>query len=84
MSNFGSIRAWVLIQILPSGERGGLPAWPISYPSGRLSLDDVLHILLIEDGEGKPALLDVYDMLATKTWWFVWAKIEIDPIKKER
>ena len=56
---------WPAMLTRPSGERGGLPAWPISYPSGRLSLDDVLHILLIEDGEGKPALLDVYDMLAT-------------------
>ena len=25
----------------------------------------MLHILLLEEGDGKPALLDVYDMLAT-------------------
>lgn len=56
---------WPAMLTRPPGERGGLPAWPIPYPSGRLSLDDVLHILLLEDGDGKPALLDVYDMLAT-------------------
>lgn len=56
---------WPAMLTRPPGERGGLPAWPIPYPSGRLGLDDVLHILLLEEGEGKPALLDVYDMLAT-------------------
>lgn len=56
---------WPAMLTRPPGERGGLPAWPIPYPPGRLSLDDVLHILLIEEGAGKPALLDVYDMLAT-------------------
>ena len=56
---------WPAMLTRPTGERGGLPAWPIPYPSGRLGLDDVLHILLLEEGDGKPALLDVYDMLAT-------------------
>ncbi|MBT6639997.1 MAG: helix-turn-helix transcriptional regulator [Euryarchaeota archaeon] len=56
---------WPALLTRPAGERGGLPAWPIPYPSGRVGLDDVLHILLIEENEGKSALLDVYDMLAT-------------------
>ncbi len=56
---------WPAMLTRPPGERGGLPAWPIPYPSGRLAIEDVLHILLIEEGAGKPALLDVYDMLAT-------------------
>ena len=56
---------WPAMLTRPTGERGGLPAWPIPFPSGRLGLDDVLHILLLEEGDGKPALLDVYDMLAT-------------------
>ena len=42
-----------------------MPAWSTSYPSRRIVLDDVLHILLLDDHDGKPALLDVYDMLAT-------------------
>ena len=56
---------WPALLTRPAGERGGLPAWPVSYPSSRVRLDDVLHILLLEEGKGKPALLDVYDMLAT-------------------
>jgi len=30
-----------------------------------LAVEDVLQIHLVEDGSGKPALLDVHDMLAT-------------------
>ena len=56
---------WPALLTRPAGERGGLPAWPVPYPSGRIGLDDVLHILLLEEENGKPALLDVYDMLAT-------------------
>ena len=56
---------WPALLTRPTGERGGLPAWPVSYPPNRVQLDDVLHILLLEEGKGKPALLDVYDMLAT-------------------
>ena len=56
---------WPALLTRPAGERGGMPAWPIPYPSGRVGLDDVLHILLVEENVGKPALLDVYDMLAT-------------------
>tara|TARA_B110000240_G_scaffold179567_1_gene209898 strand:+ start:123 stop:980 length:858 start_codon:yes stop_codon:yes gene_type:complete len=56
---------WPALLTRPAGERGGLPAWPTPYPSGRIGLDEVLHILLLEDKKGKPALLDVYDMLAT-------------------
>ena len=56
---------WPALLTRPAGERGGLPAWPVPYPSRRIGLDDVLHILLLEDKRGKPALLDVYDMLAT-------------------
>ena len=56
---------WPALLTRPAGERGGLPAWSVPYPSGRLGLDEVLHILLLEENQGKPALLDVYDMLAT-------------------
>jgi len=56
---------WPALLTRPAGERGGLPAWPVPYPSGRIGLDDVLQILLLEERKGKPALLDVYDMLAT-------------------
>ncbi len=56
---------WPALLTRPAGERGGLPAWPIPYPAGRVGLDEVLHILLLEDKKGKPALLDVYDMFAT-------------------
>lgn len=55
---------WPALLTRPAGERSGIPAWPIPYPNGRIELDEVLNILLLEDGIGKPALLDVYDMLA--------------------
>jgi len=60
-----TVLPWPALLTRPTGERGGLPAWSTSYPSRRIMLDDVLHILLLEDHAGKPALLDVYDMLAT-------------------
>lgn len=60
-----TVLPWPALLARPTGERGGLPAWSTSYPSRRIVLDDVLHILLLDDHDGKPALLDVYDMLAT-------------------
>ena len=60
-----TVLPWPALLARPAGERGGFPAWPTTYPDGRIMLDEVLHILLLEDNLGKPALLDVYDMLAT-------------------
>ena len=57
---------WAALLARPAGERGGIPALPTTYPDGRVSLEDVMHILLLEDGVGKPGLLDVHDMLATE------------------
>ena len=57
--------AWPALLARPEGERGGLPGLPTPHPAGRLTVEDVLQIHLVEDGPGKPALLDVHDMLAT-------------------
>lgn len=57
--------AWPALLARPQGERGGLPGLPTPHPAGRLTVEDVLQIHLVEDGAGKPALLDVHDMLAT-------------------
>lgn len=56
---------WAALLARPAGERGGIPALPTTYPDGRIALKDILNILLLEDGIGKPGLLDVHDMLAT-------------------
>ena len=57
--------AWPALIARPPGERSGLPGLPIQHPEGMLALEDVLQIHLVEDGVGKPSLLDVHDMLAT-------------------
>ena len=56
---------WPALLARPPGERAGLPGLAIQHPQRMLALEDVLQIHLIEDGIGKPALLDVHDMLAT-------------------
>ncbi|MBT7960492.1 MAG: winged helix-turn-helix transcriptional regulator [Euryarchaeota archaeon] len=56
---------WPALLARPSGERSGLPGLPMKHPARMLAVEDVLQIHLVEDGSGKPALLDVHDMLAT-------------------
>lgn len=55
---------WPALLTRPPGERSGMPAWPVPYPNARTNVDELLNILLLEDGIGKPSLLDAYDMLA--------------------
>lgn len=57
--------SWPALVARPAGERGGMPGLPTSHLERSLALEDVLQIHLIQDGEGKRALLDVHDMLAT-------------------
>lgn len=57
--------SWPALLARPPGERAGLPGLAIQHPQRMLALEDVLQIHLIENGIGKPALLDVHDMLAT-------------------
>lgn len=58
--------AWPALLARPPGERGGLPGMPTVHPAGRLVVEDVLQIHLVDDGPGKAALLDLHDMLATQ------------------
>jgi hypothetical protein len=58
--------AWPALLARPPGERGGLPGMPTVHPAGRLVVEDVLQIHLVDEGPGKAALLDLHDMLATQ------------------
>lgn len=56
---------WPALLARPPGERAGLPGLPTTLGGVRPALEDILQIHLVEEGVGKPALLDLHDMIAT-------------------
>jgi hypothetical protein len=69
--NSSSGRRWLLDNFLPwpallarpEGEICGPPGYQEIFSQSLPSSDEVLQILILEEGDGKPALLDLYDMV---------------------
>jgi hypothetical protein len=56
-------KPWPALICRPSGENVGLPGHPIKHKGFAIDSESLLHILLLEEGQGKAPLLDLYDAI---------------------
>jgi hypothetical protein len=54
---------WPALICRPKGERVGIPGHPIMHKGLETKSESLLHILLLEEGQGKAPLLDLYDSI---------------------
>jgi hypothetical protein len=55
--------SWPSLLARPSGERVGLPGIPKSHSGFEPNQELMINLLMVPEGEGKAALMDVYDMI---------------------
>jgi hypothetical protein len=56
-------KPWPALICRPVGEYVGLPGYPIKHKGLAIGSESLLHILLLEEGQGKAPLLDLYDSI---------------------
>ena len=54
---------WPALICRPVGEKVGIPGHPIIHKGLVTKSESLLHILLLEEGQGKAPLLDLYDSI---------------------
>ena len=56
-------KPWPALICRPVGENAGLPGHAIKHKGLDVDSESLLHILLLEEGQGKASLLDLYDSI---------------------